>query len=132
MIKNHKYCDKNHKPIPIFNIGDVAYTIAPKSLDFGLSGIEEQKVRKIEVRWNEDHWEIAYKIKGNNSEWQEWDDNWDCGFRLYDTPENAKSELIEETKRNLTNILKGLHYTNEKYDLFDDTSSIMKKLEIYN
>ena len=63
MMENKwKYTDPKAMPVPLKKLGDIVYTSCPwNGSDYDY--ISRCEVRKIKVRWNEDHWDIVYYLR---------------------------------------------------------------------
>ena len=63
MMENKwKYTDPKAMPVPLKKLGDIVYTSCPwdgRNYDY----ISKCEIRKINVRWCKDHWEIIYYLR---------------------------------------------------------------------
>lgn len=62
MENKWKYTDPNAMPVPLKKLGDIVYTSCPWRWD-DYDHISRCEVRKIEVIWCEEHWNIFYYLR---------------------------------------------------------------------
>ena len=63
MMENRwKYTDPNNQPEPMHQLGDIVYVRCPWDLT-AYAHISKSEVRRINVRWMADHWEIHYYLR---------------------------------------------------------------------
>ena len=104
MTDNFKYKDKDHKPIPMFGVGDVVYTTM-RWLSFPEP--QKQVIRRVTVTWDGGsdlhvpHWDVAYRIKGYNSDWYEpGDSNYQHVYPTYEDALKVNArDFIDYTRR---------------------------------
>jgi len=69
-MREYKYRDKNHPPVPQLKVGDICYTRSQYTR--GYADISTCEIRKVEVVWHEankyskddyGHWSINYYIR---------------------------------------------------------------------
>ena len=62
MENEWKYTDPNVMPVPMKKLGDIVYASCPwdgRNYDY----ISRCEIRKINVRWRTDHWDIVYYLR---------------------------------------------------------------------
>lgn len=62
MDNKWKYTDPNAMPVPLKKLGDIVYTSCPWD-GRNYEHISRCEVRKIEVYWIDDHWNIFYYLR---------------------------------------------------------------------
>lgn len=62
MISPWKYTDPKAMPVPLKKLGDIVYTSCPWD-GRNYEHISRCEIRKINVKWNTDHWDIIYYLR---------------------------------------------------------------------
>lgn len=68
MVREYKYTDRNHPPVPLLKVGDRCY----KPSVYSIQRVSTCEIRRVEVRWVEadrffkddvGHWSVDYYIR---------------------------------------------------------------------
>lgn len=126
MEKPWKYTDPKGMPLPVHKVGDIVYIPCPWSYD-NYEHISKCEIRKINVFWSEDHWEIVYYLRTDIGE-RGLQSSRQCGYHYEDGNErtifDTQHEVIElnvrqffsETQRKMNQVINKMHglgYTEE-------------------
>ena len=108
MENEWKYTDPNNQPEPMHQLGDIVYVRCPFDVT-DYAHISKSEVRKINVEWLTDHWEIRYYLRTDIDDkiWKSsklsayyYEDG--NGRTMFDTPQ----EVIE---KNIARFIEGVH-----------------------
>lgn len=117
MESKWKYTDPNVMPVPMKKLGDIVYTSCPWD-GRNYHYISKCEIRKIQVRWCTDHWDIIYYLRTDIGE-KGLQSSKQCGYyyedgnerTIFDTPQ----EVIE------SNIARFIERVHTETDLIINT-----------